>query len=61
MSNLKLDENIIKDQCVVIIIKDRNGKPHIKICENMELATKLFGSCEKRLTTFYKEKKEEVN
>ncbi len=47
--------NIIKSQCVVVVTKDRNGKPHLNVCENMEVAKKVFGKCEKQLATFYKE------
>ena len=47
----------IKEKCVVVVEKDRNRKPHIIVCEDMELAKELFGSVEKREATFYKRKK----
>lgn len=54
---IKLNSNIIKEKCVLIIKKDRNLKPHMIICEDMELAKELFGSAEKREVIFYKRDK----
>lgn len=42
---------MIKENIVLVVIPDRNGKKHYIAVENMELAKELYGSKEKRELT----------
>lgn len=54
----ELNSNIIKEKCVIIIKKDKNLKPHMIVCEDMELSKEIYNSAEKREATFIKRKNE---
>lgn len=46
----------IKNTYVLVITKDRNGKEHFVVCENMEVAKKYNSlSAQKQFVTFIKE------
>ena len=44
-----------KEMCVVVITYDRNRKPHMVVCENMDIAKELYGSAEKRQAKFIRQ------
>lgn len=48
-------KDIKKEDCVIVMVPDKNGKKHLCVCESMEIAKQLFPSdYEKRQATFYK-------
>lgn len=44
----------MKEQMVLVIIYDRNMKPHYVVCEDMETAKRLYPHEEKRSVTVKK-------
>lgn len=41
----------MKEQMVLVIVKDRNQKEHFYVCKDMETAKRLYPSKEKRFVT----------